>query len=74
VSKKRRIAELTFELRASVALVARAPGVSANQVFKWRRSLTQSKLSEPVAERTSLLPVVVAAPLEAVSTTGYACG
>ena len=33
VSEKRRIAELTFEPGASVALVARAHGVNANQVF-----------------------------------------
>jgi transposase len=70
VSEKRRIAELTFEPGASVALVARAHGVNANQVFKWRRALTQGKLSEPAAAPTSLLPVIVAAPSEAVSATG----
>ncbi len=37
-SEKRRIAELTFEPGASVALIARAHGVNANQVFKWRRT------------------------------------
>ena len=37
LSEKRRIAELTFEPGASVAVVARANGVNANQVFKWRR-------------------------------------
>ena len=70
VSEKRRIAELTFEPGASVALVARAHGVNANQVFKWRRALTRGELSEPAAASTSLLPVVVAAPIEAVSSTG----
>jgi transposase len=69
VSEKRRIAELTFEPGASVALVARAHGVNANQVFKWRRALTRGELSEPAAASTSLLPVVVAAPIEAVSST-----
>ena len=68
LSEKRRIAELTFEPGASVALVARAHGVNANQVFKWRRALTRGELSEPAA--TSLLPVVVAAPSEVVSATG----
>lgn len=72
VAEKRRIAELTFEPGASVALVARAHGVNANQVFKWRRALTQGELSEPTAASTSLLPVVVAAPSESVSTTGEA--
>jgi transposase-like protein len=44
--------------------------VNANQVFKWRRALTRGELSEPAAASTSLLPVVVAAPGEAVSATG----
>jgi transposase len=72
VSEKRRIAELTFEPGASVALVARAHGVNANQVFKWRRALTLGELSDPAAASTSLLPVVVAAPSEAVNAAGEA--
>jgi transposase len=72
VSEKRRIAELTFEPGASVALVARAHGVNANQVFKWRRALKRGELSEPTAASTSLLPVVVAAPSVVVSATGEA--
>jgi transposase len=72
VSEKRRIAELTFERGASVALVARAHGVNANQVFKWRRPLTRGELSEPSAASTSLLPIVVDAPSEAVSAIGEA--
>ena len=72
VSEKRRIAELTMEPGASVALVARAHGVNANQVFKWRRALKRGELSEPAAALTSLLPVVVTAPGEAVSATGEA--
>lgn len=72
VSEKRRIAELTFEPGASVALVARAHGVNANQVFKWRRALTLGELSDPAATSTSLLPLVVAAPSEAVNAAGEA--
>ena len=72
VSEKRRIAELTFEPGASVALVARAHGVNANQVFKWRRALTRGELSEASAASTSLLPVVVAAPSKAASATDEA--
>ena len=34
VAEKRRIVDLTLEPGASVALVARANGVNANQVFK----------------------------------------
>jgi transposase-like protein len=41
VSEKRRIAELTFEPGASVALVARAHGVNANQVFMGRAGVNQ---------------------------------
>ncbi len=37
VAEPRRIVELTLVPGASVALVARAHGVNANQVFKWRR-------------------------------------
>lgn len=69
LSEKRRIAELTFEHGASVALVARAHGVNANQVFKWRRALKRGELSEPAVASTSLLPVVVAAPTELVGST-----
>ena len=45
-SEKRRIAELTFEPGAIVAVVARANGVNANQVFKWRRALKRGELNE----------------------------
>lgn len=38
VAEKRQIVELSLEPGASVALVARAHGVNANQVFKWRRA------------------------------------
>jgi transposase len=70
VSEKRRIAELTFEPGASVALVARAHGVNANQVFKWRRAVRRGELNEPATGSTTLLPVVVSAPGELVCTTG----
>src|SRR5580658_1270155 len=62
ISEKRRIAELTFEQGASVALVARAHGVNANQVFKWRRALKRGELAEPEAAPTALLPVMLSAP------------
>jgi transposase len=62
VSEKRRIAELTFEPGASVALIARAHSVNANQVFKWRRALKGGELDEPGAASTALLPVMVSAP------------
>ena len=70
LSEKRRIAELTFEPGASVALVSRAHGVNANQVFKWRRALKRGELCDPAAASTSLLPVVVSSPSEAVRGAG----
>jgi hypothetical protein len=62
VSEKRRIAELTLEPGASVALVASAHGVNANQVFKWRRALKRGELNEPEVVPTTLLPVMLSAP------------
>ena len=65
VSEKRRIVELTLAPGASVALVARAHGVNANQVFKWRRAFDRGELVEPDAVSTALLPVTVSTPSEA---------
>src|SRR3984885_16036307 len=59
VSEKRRIVELALVPGASVALVARAHGVNANQVFKWRREFERGEWSEPVSASASLLPVVL---------------
>jgi transposase len=65
VAEKRQIVELTLAPGASVALVARAHGVNANQVFKWRRAFDRGELVEPAAVSTALLPVTVSAPCEA---------
>jgi transposase len=70
VSEKRRIADLTFEPGGSVALGARAQGVNANQLFKWRRALKWGELSEPLAAPPSLLHVIVSGPCEVASSTG----
>jgi len=67
VAEKRRIAEFTLEPSASVALVARAHGVNANQVFKWRRELKRGELVEPVAASTALLLVSLPVPCEAAN-------
>ena len=56
VSEKRQIVQLTMAPGASVAEVARAHGLNANQVFKWRRAFERGELTEPNA---GLLPVVV---------------
>lgn len=57
--EKRRIVEETLEPGASVARVARAHGVNANQVFAWRRQYRQGLLGEGNAETVKLLPVHV---------------
>ncbi len=61
VSEKRQIVQLTLEPGASVAEVARAHGVNANQVFKWRRAFERGELNEPCS---ALLPVMVSTPTE----------
>ena len=69
VAEKRRIVELTFEPGASVALVARANGVNANQVFKWRRAFERGELVDPAAASTALLPVTLSASSETTIET-----
>jgi len=44
VEEKRRIVELTLVPGASVARVAQAEGVNANQVFLWRRAYRNGEL------------------------------
>jgi transposase len=61
IAEKRRIVELALEPGASVARVAQAAGVNANQVFKWRREYRNGQLVEAGESATSLLPVVVSA-------------
>ena len=65
VAEKQQIVNLTLEPGASVALVARAHGLNANQVFKWRRAFDRGELVEPATLPTALLPVTVSAPLAA---------
>lgn len=57
-AEKRRIVELTSQPGMSVARVAQAEGVNANQVFAWRRLYRAGKLIDE-APSTALLPVVV---------------
>src|SRR5438094_8551839 len=46
IEEKRRIVEATLAEGASVARVARAHGVNANQVFGWRRLYLAGRLGE----------------------------
>jgi len=64
LSEKRRLVELTFQPGASVAQVARANGVNANQLFGWRRAFERGELVEPVSGTTALLPVTLSAACE----------
>ena len=60
IAEKRRIVEQTFEPGVSVAQVALANGVNANQVFAWRRAFKRGGLVESAVDCTALLPVVMA--------------
>jgi transposase len=51
--------EETLEPDASVARVARAHGVNANQVFHWRRQYQRGLLGVGKTETMNLLPVRV---------------
>src|SRR5450631_1144666 len=64
VSEKRQIVQLAMAPGASVAEVARAHGVNANQVFKWRRAFDRGELIEPCA---ALIPVTVSRADEVAS-------
>src|SRR3954471_2357135 len=58
VEKKRRIVEETFRPHASVARVAQAHGVNANQVFFWRKQYQQGLLGT-APPPAALLPVQI---------------
>jgi transposase len=60
VEEKRRIVGLTLVSGASVARVAQAEGVNANQVFQWRRAYRDGELLCG-GTSTALLPVVIRA-------------
>jgi len=57
--ERRRIAEETLAIGASVAVIARAHGVNANQVFQWRKLYHEGRL-DPATASTQLIPVRVA--------------
>ena len=59
ISEKLKIVKLSLQPGISVAEVARAHGVNANQVFTWRRAFERGELTEPCA---ALIPVTVASP------------
>ena len=59
VDQKRKIVEETLAAGASVARIARAHGINANQVFLWRRLYHAGRLGgQP--NQAALLPVTIA--------------
>ena len=58
--ERRLIVEETLAAGYSVARVARAHGVNANQVFQWRRMYREGLLGEQLQSGMKLLPVTVA--------------
>ncbi len=67
IEERRRIVEETLAPGTSVARVARAHGVNANQVFGWRRLYQRGLLGGRPAAATALLPVTVRDSLPAVA-------
>jgi transposase len=71
IAEKRRMVEESFQPGASVARVARAHGVNANQVFGWRRLYQRGRLggNTRTAQAVELLPVTISdAPTAPVPT------
>jgi transposase len=58
-AEKRRIVEMVLQPGVSVARVAQAEGVNANQVFKWRREYRNGQLTEAGQSAALMLPVIV---------------
>ena len=75
IAEKRRMVEESFQPGASVARVARAHGVNANQVFGWRRLYQRGRLggNTRTAQAVELLPVTIsdtpAAPVPTPAAT-----
>jgi transposase len=57
VEAKRRIAEESFEEKASVAELSQKYAVNANQIFQWRKKYREGRLGTSIS--TKLLPVTV---------------
>jgi len=69
IAEKRRIVEETLVEGASIARVARAHGINANQVFGWRRLYRAGRLGDRKATM-KLLPVHMSESLPGASAGG----
>lgn len=80
VAEKRRIVEESFQPGFSVARVARAHGINANQVFSWRRLYQRGRLGGNVrpAPAAELLPVTItdspASPIPTAAASSVPAG
>ena len=73
IAEKRRIVEETLAPGASVAVIARAHGVNANQVFGWRQLYRAGRLGgagQVQPDGIKLLPVTVEGPPTLTAATG----
>ena len=66
--ERRQIVEETLKPGASVALVARAHDMNANQLFKWRRLYQQGRLGEDAPARLLSVQVTDAVPVVELGT------
>jgi transposase len=67
---KLRIIEAILKPGASVARIARANGVNANQVFGWRKLYLEGRLGSKATNAPCLLPVTVIGDTPAVTPVG----
>ena len=74
VAERRRVVEQTLAPGASVARVARAHGVNANQVFHWRRLYQRGLLGGKVQPAAGLLPVKVSESAETTAMVARGWG
>ena len=74
VAERRRVVEQTLAPGASVARVARAHGVNANQVFHWRRLYQRGLLGGKVQPTGELLPVKVSESAETTAMVARGSG
>ena len=74
VAERRRVVEETLAAGASVARVARAHGVNANQVFHWRRLYQRGLLGGKVQPAAGLLPVKVTESAETTAMVARGSG
>ena len=72
VPEKLEIVRLTMEPGASVAEIARAHDVNANQVFKWRRLFERGELRASEARSTALLSITISADADSTSESADA--